>query len=151
MSTQPDRPIDRRAAIAGAAVGLGGIAAAGLAQDGMTTESMRELVVLWTSADPDVAHRVCLMYTHAAKRSGWFPKVRLVIWGPSQRTLVGDKDLRQKIAEMQADGVQLQACIVCARSYGIVEELGAIGFEVIPMGKPLSGFLQDGGTSVLTF
>ena len=27
-----------------------------------------KLMVVWTSADPDVADKVCLMYTHAAKK-----------------------------------------------------------------------------------
>ena len=38
-----------------------------------------KLVVLWTSGDPDVAHRVCLMYAHAAKKNGWFDEVTLII------------------------------------------------------------------------
>lgn len=109
-----------------------------------------ELVVLWTSADPDVAHRVGLMYTHAAKRFGWFERVRLVIWGPSQRTLVGDKDLKAKLREMQGDGVVTQACIACANTFGIVEDLRALDLEVIGMGGPLSGFLKSADHAVLT-
>jgi len=143
--------VDRRAAMAGAAaLGLGGLAAAAFGQGDGSSDGPGELAVLWTSADPDVAHRVGLMYTHAAKKQGWFDRVRLVAWGPSQRTLVGDKDLRAKVEEMRADGVQLQACIVCARSFGLVDELEAIGFEVIPMGRPLSGFLKDPGVAVLS-
>lgn len=145
-----DNPTDRRNMLAGAAaLGLGGLTATAMAQDSTHTEP-EELVVLWTSADPDVAHRVGLMYTHGAKRAGWFKRVRLVIWGPSQRTLVGDKDLRAKVKEMQGDGVQIQACIACATSFGIVDELREIGFEVKPMGAPLTGFLKDPTMSVLT-
>ena len=40
------------------------------------------LAVVWSSADPDVAKRVCFMYTHAAKRAKWFDVVHLVVWGP---------------------------------------------------------------------
>lgn len=153
----------RQALAAGAGLTLGALAAPGIAaaasqsgvragRDGDASGGAvpQELVVLWTSADPDVAHRVGLMYTHAAKRFGWFERVRLVIWGPSQRTLVGDKDLKAKVEEMQGDGVRLQACIACADSFGIAGELEAIGFEVLPMGEPLSGFLKDPRYSVLT-
>jgi len=145
-------PIDRRGAMLGAAaLGVGGLTGAALGQPGGSgSAEPSELAVLWTSADPAVAHRVGLMYTHAAKRNAWFERVRLIAWGPSQRTLVGDKDLRAKVKEMQNDGVVLQACIVCAESFGVVDELREIGFEVIPMGKPLTGFMKDPGVAVLT-
>lgn len=145
--------IDRRGAIVGAAaLGVGGLAASVSA--GREAEGSREpgeLVVLWTSADPDVAHRVCLMYTHAAARAGWFDRVRLIAWGPSQRTLVGDKDLRAKIAEMQGDGVVTQACIACARTFGVVDALRELGFEVKLLGEPLTAILKDPNISLLTF
>ena len=45
------------------------------------------LVVLWTSGDPEVAHRACLMYVHAAHKQKWFDQVVLIVWGPSARLL----------------------------------------------------------------
>ncbi len=149
-----EAPIDRRHAIAGAgAIAMGGlVAATAMGQDARGSSPTRgELVTLWTSGDPDVAHRVALMYTHAALKNKWFGKVRLVLWGPSQRTLVGDKDLQAKVKEMQGDGIEIQACIACAKSFGIVEELRAIGFEVIPMGAPLTRFLNSPDHAVVTF
>lgn len=109
-----------------------------------------KLAVLWTSGDPDVAHRVAFMYAHNAKKAGWFDEVTLIVWGPSQRLLVGDKDLQKKVKEMQADGVVVEACVACAMSFGIVEELKAIGITVKPMGVPLTNYLKS-GWKVLTF
>jgi hypothetical protein len=37
------------------------------------------LAVIWSSADPDVAKRVCFMYMHAAKRQEWFDEVTLIV------------------------------------------------------------------------
>ncbi len=108
------------------------------------------LAVLWTSGDPDVAHRVAFMYTHNAKKAGWFDEVTLIVWGPSQRILLGDKDLQAKIKAMQADGILIEACIACAMSFGIVEELKALGLSVRGMGKPLTDYLKN-GWKVLTF
>ena len=108
------------------------------------------LAVLWTSGDPDVAHRVAFMYVHNAKKAGWFDEVTLIVWGPSQRLLVGDKDLQKKIKEMQADGVVVEACVACAMSFGIVEELKSVGITVKPMGVPLTNYLKS-GWQVLTF
>ncbi len=113
--------------------------------------SEKKITIVWTSADPDVAHRMVLMYGHAAKKAGWFDEVRLIVWGPSARLLAGDKDLQKKLAAMKADGVILQACIVCADSYGVTETLRGFDIEVKPMGAPLSELILDPSVHVVTF
>jgi hypothetical protein len=110
-----------------------------------------KLTVLWTSGDPDVAHRVALMDTHAAQQRGWFEEVRLIVWGPSQRILVGDKDLKEKLAAMREDGVVVEACIACANSFGVADQLRALELPVKPMGSPLTEYLKDPEYSVITF
>ena len=42
-----------------------------------------QLAIVWTSGDPDVAHRMVLMYLHASARNKWFAENRLIVWGPS--------------------------------------------------------------------
>jgi hypothetical protein len=115
-----------------------------------TADGPTKLAVLWTSGDPDVAHRMALMYAHFAKTSDWFEEVELIVWGPSQRLLVGDHSLQEKLAEMQADGVITRACIVCANTFGIAEELRALDLEVLPMGGPLTEYLKSPEWEVLT-
>ncbi len=114
------------------------------------SSELNRLAVVWSSGDPDVAHRVALMYTHAAKKAGWFDDVELIVWGPSARLLAGDKDLQAKIGEMQADGVVVEACVVCADSFGVSDRLRELGLPVKPMGKPLSDMLK-GDWKVITF
>ncbi|TVQ82827.1 MAG: DsrE family protein [Phycisphaeraceae bacterium] len=109
------------------------------------------LAVVWTSGDPDVAHRMVLMYTNASKRNGWFDEVRLVIWGPSQRLLVGDKDIQAYVARLQESGVVVQACQACSDSYGITDAIRALDIEVKYMGVPLTDFLKDSQWHVMTF
>jgi len=131
---------------------LGGTQTLGSTEgDSASASKPSSLVVLWTSGDPDVAHRVALMYTHAAKTAGWFEEVRLIVWGPSQRILVGDKDLKAKLAAMRKDGVVVEACIACAESYGIVEDLRQLELPVKPMGPPLTAYLKDPKYTVITF
>lgn len=108
------------------------------------------LAVIWSSADPDVAKRVCFMYTHAAKKQRWFDEVTLVVWGPSARLLAGDKDLQAEVKAMAADGVTVVACQACADSYGVTAQLRALGLDVKYMGKPLTDMLKA-GWKVLTF
>ena len=110
-----------------------------------------KLMVVWTSADPDVAEKVCLMYAHAAKKYGWFAEVHLVVWGPSQRLLVGDPTIQTKVKAMQEDGVVVEACVACATKLGLVDQIKALGYEVKGMGKPLTEALKNADTEVLTF
>ncbi len=109
-----------------------------------------KLAVVWTSGDPDVAHRMVLMYTHAAKTAGWFDEVVLIIWRPSQRLYAGDMDIQNKVLEMKEDGVRVEACVVCSDSYGITERLRETGLTVKPMGKPLTEMIK-GDWKVVTF
>jgi len=135
-------------------VGLGALVVAMMAATAVAEEveaPSGKLMVVWTSGDPDVADKVCLMYTHAAKAYGWFAEVTLVVWGPSQRLLVGDPALQAKLKSMQEDGVIVQACVACAKKLGLVEQIEALGIEVKGMGVPLTEALKDDETEVITF
>jgi hypothetical protein len=108
------------------------------------------LAVVWSSGDPEVAHRVCLMYTDAATRNKWFGEVRLIVWGPSARLLAADKDLQAKVKAMIQNGTKVQACVACADSYGVADTLRGLGIEVKGMGQPLTELLKS-DCKVLTF
>lgn len=109
-----------------------------------------KLVVIWTSDDPYVAERVALMYTHAAKTAGWFSEVTLIIWGPSAKLAAENIKVQEKLKAMQDDGVEIEACIVCANEYGVTDELRNMDFIVKGMGSPLTDYLKS-GAKVLTF
>ena len=109
-----------------------------------------KLAVLWVSGDPDVAEKSCLMYTHAAKRNGWFDEVVLIVWGSSSRLLAESEELQEKVKAMIEDGVILEACISCSNMLGVTEELKALGIDVKGMGVPLTNYMKS-GYHVLTY
>jgi hypothetical protein len=113
-----------------------------------TADQTNRLVVLWTSADRDLATHMGFMYTNASKRNQWWDEVRLVVWGPSSRLLAEDEGLQDYIKKMQSAGVEVQACIVCANMYGVADKLRALDIEVKGMGKPLTDMLQSGWTLI---
>ncbi len=102
------------------------------------------LVVLWSSGDPDVAEKACLMYTHAAKRNKMFKEVILIVWGPSEELLAKNNMLKEKVAAMQKDGVIVQACVACANMYGVADDLKVCKVDVRGMGGPLTDYLKRG-------
>ncbi|MCK4749057.1 MAG: DsrE family protein [Bacteroidales bacterium] len=109
-----------------------------------------KLAVLWVSGDRDVAEKSCLMYTHAAKRNGWFDEVVLIVWGSSSRLLAEDAELQEKVKAMKRDGVIMEACIACANMLGVTEDLESLGIDVKGMGVPLTEYLKE-GYHVLTY
>jgi len=118
------------------------------AQDMETKQE--KLAVLWVSGDRDVAEKSCLMYTHAAKRNGWFDEVVLIVWGSSSSLLAEDEALQEKVKAMIKDGVILEACISCSNMLGVTDELKALGIDVKGMGVPLTEYLKS-GYHVLTY
>jgi len=119
-----------------------------LAQDKPSSDN--RLAVIWSSGDPEVANKVCLMYTQNAKRQKWFDEVTLIVWGPSAKLLATNRDLQTTIQSMLKDGVKIQACQACSDSYGVSDELRKLGIEVKYMGRPLTDILKQ-GWKVLTF
>lgn len=121
-----------------------------MAQANVPVEGPDKLVIVWTSDDPYVAERVAFMYAHNAKINGWFKDVTLIIWGPSAKLAAENLKIQEELKAMQKDGVVIEACIACAKAYGITDELKALGFDVKGMGKPLTDYLKS-GAKVLTF
>ncbi len=107
-------------------------------------KSNDKLAVIWSSGDPEVAHKVCFMYTLNAKKQGWFKEVVLVIWGPSAKLLSEDEELQAEIQKMMDAGVVVEACISCAKMYNVAQDLSDMDIDVRPMGVPLTNYLKEG-------
>jgi hypothetical protein len=114
------------------------------AQDVKANAASDTLVVLWSSGDPEVAEKACLMYTGAAKKYGWFKEVVLIVWGPSEKLLAENTMLKNKIASMKKDGVIIEACVACSNMYGVTNDLKVCEVDVKGMGVPLTKYLKRG-------
>lgn len=111
-----------------------------------------KISILWTSGDPEVAKHVVMPYSYYSKKAGWFDEVRLIVWGPSSKLLSESEVFQKKIADLQEAGVMVEACVMCADSYGVSDQFREMGIEVIPMGQPLSDRLKsDDEWKVITF
>jgi hypothetical protein len=104
----------------------------------------RELVVLWTSGDREVALKMVFMYIFNAKSRGWWEEIRLIIWGPSGRLLAEDQDLQMYMEKIIEAGVRVEACRACTDSYGVSGKLEEMGIEVKYMGEPFTALLKSG-------
>lgn len=102
------------------------------------------IFIIWSSADPEVAHNLAFMYSHNSLLRGWWGRVRLIIWGPSAKLASEDIDIQARIKEMMADGVEVWACRACAENYGVVPALEELGVNVIYVGTPVTEMIKTG-------
>ena len=114
------------------------------------SDNKDKLVVLWTSGDREVALKMVFMYVRNAKIRGWWKDVTLIVWGPSAKLLSENKVLQERVKQMIADGVKVEACVACANMYGVADQLAAMGIEVKAMGPVLTFYLKE-NWKVLTF
>ena len=108
------------------------------------------LVVIWSSADKEVARNMAFMYTYNAKKKGWWENVIFIIWGPSAKLLAEDTQLQHLLKNMKDMGITLEACKSCSDDYGVSEVLERMSVDVKYMGVPLTDYLKQ-GMHVLTF
>ena len=108
-----------------------------------------KLVIIWSSADRDVALKMVFMYTSNSKNFGWWDDITLVVWGPSAKLLVEDETLQIHMKNMIEAGVVVKACKMCSDSYGVSLQLEKLGIVVKYM-KELTDYIKE-GRNILTF
>jgi len=118
-------------------------------QQTATVQRDDRLVVVWTSGDPEVALDMVLMYTYNAKKQGWWKDVTLVVWGPSQRLVVENEEIKAYIKKIKAAGITVEACKACADELKVTDGLTACSVDVNYMGTPLTRYIKN--AHVVTF
>lgn len=109
-----------------------------------------QLLIVWTSGDPEVAHKMVFMYAYNAQKNGWWKQITLLVWGPSAKLSSEDTGIQESLREMKEEGVELIACKGCADRYGVSEKLETLGIEVKYTGTYLTDFIKS-GRKVITF
>ncbi len=106
---------------------------------------VNQLTVLWTTDNLVTTKDMVFLYTHNAKKRGWWEDVTLVIWGASTVLAATNEEVREALRAMASDGVKLEACIACAKHNDAVEALEELGVEVKGWGTPLTEVLKGDG------
>ena len=108
-----------------------------------------KLVIVWSSADRDVALQMVFMYITASKHLKMWDDITLVVWGPSAKLLAEDEMLQVHIKNMIDAGVVVKACKLCSDSYGVSVKLEKLGIIVKYM-QELTDYIKE-GRHILTF
>jgi hypothetical protein len=108
-----------------------------------------KLVIIWSSADRDVALQMVFMYTSNSKKFGWWDDITMVVWGPSAKLLAEDEALQIHMKNIVDAGVVVKACKLCSDSYGVSYKLEKLGIIVKYM-RQLTDYIKE-GRHILTF
>ena len=76
-----------------------------------------------------------IQYAERAIKNKWMDDVRIIIWGPAQKTICGlppDHEIIKKFKDIQSYGgksSQIWACKACSDRYGVTDKILKLGFE----------------------
>jgi hypothetical protein len=113
-------------------------------------EDTTALVIIWSSADKEMALKTALSYALNSRLNGWINNVTLLVWGPSVQLLAKDKDIQNVFIYMKQAGVTILVDKKCVEEYELTKEIEVLNLEVKSMGKPFSDFIRQKRT-ILTF
>ena len=105
---------------------------------------MERLFIIIATTDKLVQAEMCLMYATNALKKQWMDQVRVIFWGPSQLTLIKEKDIQEKVKEFQALGGEAWACKRCSEDLGVVDPLERLGIKMDYVGALLTSMLKEG-------
>jgi hypothetical protein len=107
------------------------------------------VVIIIQSADPEAIFGG-LLYASCAIKNKWMDNVKVVFWGPSEKTLAElapdseqIKLLKEIIAMGGKDG-KPWACGAFSDRYGVTKKMVDLGFEVFHPGKATSYLIKLG-------
>ena len=111
---------------------------------------MDKLLIVWSTAEIEVAKKMVLLYSSVILPRGYWDRAHLMIWGPSAKLLAEDEALQEMVSQIKATGVELSCCVVCSDEYGVTEKLASMDISMIHTGEILTDALKE-DWKVITF
>lgn len=108
------------------------------------------IVTICTTGEREVLLDVAFKYALNALAQGWWPRSRLILWGPAAKLGTKDIEIQERLAEMAEHGVELFACKWHADKDGLSDELEGQDVDVKYVGADVTKYLKE-GWKVLTF
>ena len=99
-----------------------------------------KVVVFWTSQDREFVLNMLFRYTKNFQLDTTWKKVRLVLWGPSIKLLLSDRELQENLEDLRKIGIEVHACKSKSLFNGVSENLVTLGIEVVSMSDPIAEY-----------
>ncbi len=105
---------------------------------------MNRIFMILSSADNVVHRELSFPYAFNSKKQGWMDEVRVILWGPTEKMVVEDKEFQEQVMLLMVAGVEVIACKACSDNFGVSDELEKIGIDVRYVGTYVTEMLKDG-------
>jgi len=102
-----------------------------------------KLLIIIASENPEVI-KTALTYTYTAYKERWLDDIKLVFFGPSEKTLAKEEELQPTISKLQREGIIPLACKAVAQEENIEEKLIDLGITVEYIGSYISQKIREG-------
>jgi hypothetical protein len=102
-----------------------------------------KVAVIIASQDVDVIW-TGLFYAIKGTRNGFMDDLRLVLWGPAEKTIAENTEMQEMVKEYQGLGKPVFACKTCSDRYGVTEEMEKLGCVVDYVGSIVSQWMKEG-------
>lgn len=119
------------------------------AEHGYSPQGSGNVLIIIQSGDPEMIFHA-VQYAERAIKNQWMDDVRIVLWGPAEKTICGlppDHEIIVKFKQIQAMGgksSQIWACKACSDRYGITDKILKLGFESLHTGIATSYMIKLG-------
>jgi hypothetical protein len=107
------------------------------------------VVIVIQNGDPEIIY-FGLLYASRAMKNQWMDNVKVVLWGPAEKTIAGlpeNSEQIKLIREIQAMGGKhgkIWACKACSDRYGITDKIVKLGIESFHTGEATSYLIKMG-------
>jgi len=101
------------------------------------------LLIIISTDNIDSILKFPLLYGGVSIPRGYWKRVHIMFWGASIKVVDSNQEIREKVQQMQKDGVEFSSCIVCAQDYGVVQSLEDINIKCNHTGDLLNEALQN--------
>jgi hypothetical protein len=105
---------------------------------------MHRVFMILSTADTVVHEELSFPYALNSKKKGWMDEVRVILWGPTEKLAVEDKNFQNLINMLIVAGVDVVACKACSDNFGVSEELEKTGVKVQYVGTLVTEMLKNG-------
>lgn len=111
---------------------------------------VENLLLVVSTNSVDTILKFPLLYGGVSMPRGYWEKVHVMFWGESIDVVAKTKSIQERVLQVQKEGVEFSACVVCAQDYEATKTLEAIGVVCTHTGELLTHALKDESWRVLT-
>ncbi|MFK5976961.1 MAG: DsrE family protein [Sulfurovum sp.] len=108
------------------------------------------LLIVITTENAESIMKFPLLYGGVSLPREYWKRVHIIFWGPSIKTLKSNGTIQSTVQNIQRDGVEFSACVICAEDYDAVRDLEDMGVICNHTGELLTLALKYDSWSVLT-